>query len=172
METQTPPQPMDPMTETALRSLHDIAIPQPVSWVPQTWGWALIAIAVALVAMLLALRWLRHYRANAYRREAVAMLGGIDAGLRNGMPPREAAHQLGELLKRTALAAWPRKKVASLSGRAWVDFLSGDDKETDDSALRRLFDDLEYQDRLPTVQFLNEVIPAARRWIERHHVRA
>ena len=48
--------------------------------------------------------------------------------VRRGLGPEPDSlhiHQegLGELLKRTALAAWPRTAVASLSGRDWYGFL-------------------------------------------------
>jgi hypothetical protein len=165
------PQPkLDPLTEAALRSLKDIAVPPPVSWFPQTWGWLALAILIALVLATWLVFALRRYRRNAYRREALALLAGIDTGVRSGVALQDAAYQLGELLKRTALAAWPRESVAALSGRAWIVFLSRRDDETDRRALARLLDDLEYQDRKPTIEFLNEVIPAARTWIERHNV--
>lgn len=102
---------LDPMTETALRSLHDIAVPPPVSWMPQTWGWAVLAGLLGLALLVWALKTWRRYRRNAYRREALRMLGDIERLLQTPEKHAEALHQLAEVLKRTALAAWPRAHV-------------------------------------------------------------
>src|SRR6478736_5715722 len=71
--------PLDPLTETALRSLKDIALPPAVSWMPQTWGWAVLAAILVLIVAAAFILWLRRYRANAYRREALALLAGVEA---------------------------------------------------------------------------------------------
>ncbi len=164
---------LDPMTETALRSLHDIALPEPISWLPQTWGW--VALAELLVIALLSafLIWLRHYRRNAYRREALHLLDAIEADIRNQTSREKGVHELSELLKRTALAAWPRGDVASLTGRAWIERLNANGG---DGALAVLLDDLEYHNgtdiaALPA-ETTDELILNSRRWIRRHHVSA
>ena len=67
--------------------------------------------------------WYRRWKRNAYRREALAELDRIE----NALAGDGAAHlllpRLPELLKRTALAAYGRGEVASLSGKSWLDFL-------------------------------------------------
>jgi hypothetical protein len=165
---------LDPIAQTALRTLKDIVVPSPVSWMPQTWGWKLLAsilVACVLVALVLAIR---RFRANAYRREALRMLDEIDARIHDPLLRTQALEDLASVLKRTALAAWPRQKVAALSGNTWADFLQeqGDDEAS--HALARLVDDLEYHfpelsTTLPN-DVCNGLVEAARRWIERHHV--
>jgi uncharacterized iron-regulated membrane protein len=87
--------------------------PPPVSMMPQTWGW------VALGLILLALsgyglwRYLRHRRANAYRRAALHLLAEC----------HDDPARIAEILRRTALAAFPRADVASLTGDGWLRFL-------------------------------------------------
>lgn len=164
---------LDPMTETALRSLHDIAVPAPVSWLPQTWGWAVLA-ALLIVALVVALLvWLRRYRRNAYRREALRLLDGIEADIRNPANREKGVHELTELLKRTALAAWPREDVASLTGQAWIKRLG---KSAEGDTLTRLLDDLEYHDGADIAAFpaesAKELVLNSRRWIRRHDVSA
>jgi hypothetical protein len=96
-----------------LGQLAEPAAPPPVPLTPQTWGWAVLAaLAAALVIWLIARAVLR-YRANAYRRAALAELEAC------GDDPSKVA----VILRRAALAAWPRDKVASLTGDAWVRFL-------------------------------------------------
>lgn len=96
-----------------LGQLAEPAAPPPVPLTPQTWGWAVLAaLALALVIWLIARAVLR-YRANAYRRAALAELEAC------GDDPAKVA----AVLRRAALAAWPRDEVASLTGDAWVRFL-------------------------------------------------
>jgi len=167
---------LDPVAEAALRSLRDIALPQPVSWMPQTWGWALLA-GLLVVAILVALfAWIRRYRRNAYRREALRLLDDIVVDIRNPSRRERGIHALTELLKRTALAAWPRSDVAALSGAAWARFLDERDHSRAATALARLLDDFEYHDRsvvagLPS-NVADDLVLRSRRWIARHHVSA
>lgn len=165
MEPTAPPGP-DPLTSLALEKLNDIVVPQPVSWLPQTWGW--LALALLLVALLAFALWRRHrhYVADRYRREALAELDRLEA-----TSGATDARAVAELLKRVALHAWPRATTASLSGAAWLDFLKQQNFAGDSAA--RFLDDLEYHGDADLAegdarQFAEE----ARRWIERFHVSA
>ncbi|KXG87558.1 DUF4381 domain-containing protein [Agrobacterium bohemicum] len=165
----------DPALQTALLSLRDIVLPEPVSWLPQTWGWVLVAAVLTVGIVIAALRWTSRYRANAYRREALAMLEPIRRLLEQPATRSDGFRQLGELVKRTALAAWPRSEVASLSNEDWVAFLK-DNGSTDTHALEWLLDDFEYHGRhvvagLPS-RVGTDVIVATRSWIESHDVSA
>ncbi|MGO7153335.1 DUF4381 domain-containing protein [Rhizobium leguminosarum] len=163
---------LDPITETALRSLHDIVVPAPVSWWPQTWGWAVVAALLVFAALLVTLRRIKRYRANAYRREALTLLEGVADKLRHPATRPDAIRELAEVLKRTALAAWPRDEVASLSGDGWVRFLDAHDEDRTGDTLERLLDDFEYHGAeivagLPS-NVCSDLVIAARRWIEQH----
>lgn len=164
---------LDPMTEMALRSLHDIAVPQPVSMLPQTWGWAALAAIVLVLLLILAGRAFQRFRHNAYRRDAIQRLSTLEAAM-SGSTGGQASRELAKILKQTALAAWPRRRVAALTGTRWVRFLglSGGD----DRALAQLLDDLEYRGDA-ALSVLSEAktknaLHIARRWIEGHHVSA
>jgi hypothetical protein len=165
---------LDPMTEMALRSLHDISMPPPVSWLPQTWGWALLAALLLSALLFLGIAALRRYRNNAYRREALRELVRLENEIGDAESRGSAFPELAELLKRTALAAWPRAKIAALTGEGWLRFLvnSGGAAE----GLSYLFNDLEYRNDT-TFSSVSEgsarkSIGAARQWIEKHHVSA
>ncbi|MES5047036.1 DUF4381 domain-containing protein [Rhizobium nepotum] len=165
---------LDPMTEAALRTMRDIAMPPQVSWIPQTWGWSVLAGALLIMLAVIGTRWILRYRANAYRREAVALVNVIEERLRDPAARREGLRDIAEILKRTALAAWPRSEVASLSGNAWIRFL--EEHDDDGRMLQRLVDDFEYRGAgldadLPS-DVCSELVVAARNWIERHHVSA
>jgi len=67
-----------------------------------------------LGALVLWRRWL----ANRYRREALALMDDIMA--EDGP---DAAREAAILVKRTALAVFPRTRVASITGDQWAEFL-------------------------------------------------
>lgn len=88
--------------------------PVPVAWTPQTAGWTWLGLAV-LIAFVLGARWLvQRHRKNAYRREALRELKTVS----------DNAAAVSKLLRRSALAGFPREDVASLHGDAWLSFLA------------------------------------------------
>lgn len=144
-----------------LENLHDFYQPPPPSWRPQTIGWYLLFAMIGLVLLWTVVHFARKWLANRYRREALRELALL--------PPQ----QFSALLKRTALTAWPREKVASLSGESWLQFLN-------ESAHGELFhnapanriealalrpENLSHEDE----QALRQT---AATWIRRHHVQA
>jgi uncharacterized protein DUF4381 len=111
------------VANSGLEQLHEILLPDPVSWMPQTTGWyAVLALVLCIVA-----RWIygrvRRYRANRYRRLALAELAIIERELRQPERRAQALAHIPVVLKRTALAAFPRRDVAGLSGEQWLAFL-------------------------------------------------
>jgi hypothetical protein len=97
----------------SLERLHDIVMPPAAPWWPPAPGWYVVAGAVALATVVVAARAWAQYRRAAYRRAALAELGSLP-------PTAEATPRVAEILKRVALAAYPREEVAGLSGAAWV----------------------------------------------------
>ncbi len=97
----------------SLHNLREIILPPPVPWWPLAPGWWLLFAAIAVAALAFAFRLFRWWRVNAYRRAALrelAIAGDVTA--------------IAEVLKRTALVAYPRKNVAALSGAAWLAWLA------------------------------------------------
>ena len=97
----------------SLENLRDIVAPPPVPWWPPAPGWVFLLTVLGLIAVLVAVRGWRRWRADAYRRAALRELRGA-----------ESIGMIAELLKRAALAASPRTQVASLTGSAWVNWLA------------------------------------------------
>ncbi|ASP33500.1 DUF4381 domain-containing protein [Labrenzia sp. VG12] len=139
-----------------LDRLAEPADPGPVSMVPQTWGWIALAILFAFGLAAILVRLLRRYRANAYRREALAELTDI----------AENPADIACLLRRTALAAFPRQDVAALTGPSWIDFLTrtGRDCTFDGNAAEALLG-APYR---ATPQPSPELTVLAERWIRTH----
>lgn len=162
--------------------LVDVVMVSPPSWAPQTIGWPVLAGVLAVVGLMLAWRWWRRWRANRYRREALVELAGLRRQLADDARRAEALEGMAALLKRVALAAWPRTSVAGLSGTAWADFLvTHGVPHADAAVLTALVDDAEYRaglsrwpaqaDRLEEVKDVGEVAEACRQWIRGHRVR-
>ncbi|QXI18362.1 DUF4381 domain-containing protein [Pseudomonas hamedanensis] len=84
----------------SIDQLKELALPAPVSYAPQTWGWWVLLALLLLAALLIGIRRYRQWRRDAYRREGLARL----AQLRRRSDDLNALRQLPELLKRVALS--------------------------------------------------------------------
>lgn len=96
---------------TSLDRFHDLVVPPPAPWWPPTPGWWIVLSLAALVVMGMLLRTFFRWQADRYRREALVLLDASDLVM------------ISPLLKRVALAVWPRERIADLTGKAWLDFL-------------------------------------------------
>lgn len=143
--------------------LVDIPLPTPVSLWPQTWplriAVAVVAVGLAVCAWQLARWWYR----NRYRRVALAELDRIAGASDAASVPLD----LASLVRRTALAAFPRDKVASLTGVEWLEFLdrTADTRAFSEGAGHAL-ENVAYR---PTPADVRPPIGAVRHWIKAHH---
>ena len=101
---------------TSLSALHDIVEPATVAWWPPAPGWYFIGLLVVVLLTGWLVAWRRRVIANRYRGAALAELDLIKAGAKS-------SNQLSAIVKRVALAAWPRAEVASRTGNAWWQFV-------------------------------------------------
>ena len=101
-------------------TFHEVVSPPDISWLPQTVGWAWLGAALAVLLLYRAWRWWRHWYANRYRREAIARVRALQAAHDTG----NWLGELNRLLKLSALAGYPRREVAALTGDRWVRFLN------------------------------------------------
>ncbi len=106
------------MNPDLLAQLAPEHAPPPLPWWPPAPGWWLLGLLVILAPLLLAWRW-----RNPLRRPRRAALRELAAA--RGLPAaRLAAHIIENVLRRYALAVFPRAEVARLSGAAWLAFLA------------------------------------------------
>lgn len=143
--------------------MHGLVMPEPVPWLPQTPGWWIVLGWLLAVLLLAVWQLARRRRRNRYRRDALAELDAIT--VRQDMDPAESAQRIAAVLKRTALAAYPRADVAALYGGDWARFLS--ESADNDPQIT------EAADRLATAAYRPDADPEAlaqpaRRWIRRH----
>lgn len=96
-----------------LNQLVEVDAPVPVSMMPQTPGWMVLAVVIAVALIWGARRVLLWRRATAYRRAALRELALVG----------DRSVDVARILKRVALVAYPRNRVAALSGDIWLRFL-------------------------------------------------
>lgn len=88
-------------------------VPPPLSMWPQTAGWLWLGAALLLLTLFAVWKFYTWRRATAYRRAALAALK--EAG--------DDPVAISDVLRRTALAGFPRAEVAQLYGSDWLAFL-------------------------------------------------
>ena len=151
----------------SLQQLHDIHLPAAVGPWPPAPGWWLLALLLAS-ALGAGLWWLwRRWRSNRYRRQALQRLRRYRARFHRDQDQAALLSALSQLLRRTALSAYPRPTVAGLSGDAWRAFLRAQSGLAEfDTPLGDALVHGPYRPQ-PTVD-AGAVVALAERWIKRH----
>jgi hypothetical protein len=108
----------------SLQNLNDIVLPTAINWWPLANGWYFLFGILAMGILWLAYRSRQRWNAARYRRAALHELQLLEAGIHSDTNRDSCLRQIPILLKRTALSAYPRHEVASLSGAPWYDFLN------------------------------------------------
>ena len=115
--------PISTSSADPLSALRDIHLPPDPGFWPPAPGWWILALILVLAAI--ALGWWRRSVARRRRpqREALQALADLRDALAQGEAPHRIASESASLLRRVALARFPRQRVAGLSGRPWLEFL-------------------------------------------------
>ena len=122
MNPSTPPN--DPLA--GLRAYH---LPDPVAWWTPAPGWWLLGLILLLSLASLGWWLVRRHRRRAASRAASRELAALHARLaaQGGAADTGAAaafaRDLSKLLRRYAIAAFPRREVAALTDEQWLRFL-------------------------------------------------
>lgn len=141
--------------------LKELPLPQPVSWMPQTVGWLVLAIIVLAVAAYFGWRRWQAYQADQYRRDALIRLKQMNAA---------QLHDLPELLRLAALSAGPRNQVASLRGSDWINWLNAHvDQPLFDEADSITLDTLAYTETTIAPEQARHLLDASENWLRGHH---
>jgi hypothetical protein len=104
----------------ALAPFVEVAMPEDISWLPQTVGWTWLALAALALGLRFAWLALRTWHRNRYRKEALLQLRALDQKIDSS----DLVAAINRVLKLAALVAYSRTRVAQLSGENWVDFLN------------------------------------------------
>jgi len=108
---------------TSLDRLHDIIAPPPVPFWPPAPGWYWLLGFLLVLVLVLVIRALIRWLHNVYRRDALRELARQEAALADPQRRASAVTNVAGVLKRTAITAFGRESVASLTGPVWSAFL-------------------------------------------------
>ncbi len=156
-----------------LAGLKEIAMPEPVPYVPQTIGWYILLTLIVVFAILMAFRWYRKWVANRYRTSALNQLYDIEALLLQPDKRAETLASIPALLKQTALKRYSRSEIAQLSGERWLTFLDKTYEGTDFSqGAGQLLPKITYQRGVNPEygkdEEYKELLSLIRKWIKTH----
>jgi hypothetical protein len=116
----------DPNQQSSLLAdMRDIHEPEPISTWPPAPGWWLLTLLLLVVLIALYIKAAKYNRKRSYRREAIQELMVAREQYRSTGDGNAYAQDILELLKRTALTAYPNdsQRIAGLHGDAWLKFL-------------------------------------------------
>lgn len=104
-----------------LGKLQDIHYPAPVSLWPLAFGWIILFCMICFGTLLSIYLYIRYQR-KIYAKKIILQRLAV---IRNNEFSSEVNifEELSMLLKRAALYAFPREKVAGLCGESWLQFL-------------------------------------------------
>lgn len=134
----------------SLSNLQDIVIPAPPSlwpFAPELW---FVVTVFTVVVLLILWHWILAWKTNAYRRAGSALL-----------TESTTVRDVSIVLKRVALAAFPREDVASLYGKDWTRFLS-------DTGTQEDLSEIDTSDS--STPATRELIDRASSWIRHHRI--
>jgi cbb3-type cytochrome oxidase subunit 3 len=132
----------------SLADLQDIVVPAAPGWWPPAAGLWVLLIIFVLTIIAIGYRVYQNRRRNRYRQAGLLLLA--DAA---------TEYEVSVVLKRVALAAYPREQVASLYGAEWVSFLQ-------QSCPQSTFSDSFASERGSTVN--QDLRDSAAAWIKHH----
>lgn len=158
----------------SLDRLHDIIEPQVNVWWPLAAGWFWLAGLMLLLLAYLLVRYFVYQQHNRYRHEALAELATCEKLLEQDSK-NQTLYKIAELLKRTAITAYPRSEVASLTGQAWYAFLDRTGKcNAFVGENAKVFESAIYEGSVATSSVtdtqVRDLILIAKQWIKTHAV--
>jgi len=122
-----------PAMTNPLDNLRDIHLPEPVSAWPPAPGWWILAILALSLVVWIIWRIRENYNQKQLLRVSLSSAAQLEQDYQKHKEPQRLVREYSSLLRRIALARFPRQEVASLTGSDWLTFL-------DESAKENLFD--------------------------------
>lgn len=149
------------------QELGPVLEPDPVAFSFQAPGWYFLGILVFLVFFYSLFRWIKKYRSNTYRREALRKVLELN--------DRDSEEDLSRqvlavmtILKNVALKRYGRNTAATLYGNSWLKFLESKSKNTQFSQLEPMISRTIYENRPPNKNELNKLKNLSIKWIKTH----
>ncbi|WP_419419667.1 DUF4381 domain-containing protein [Legionella sp. D16C41] len=157
------------MADPVLAKLHDIHLPNPIGWWPLAPGWyILIGLIIIIVSLLITIAY-RYYKYGRAKRQAYQLLAKYEQDYLQNSDTSTTCAKVSELLRRVALAYFPRQEVASLQGEAWINFLNNSSKDINFNAVRQYLLEMPYQNQSQKAN-LKPLFTRAYAWIKQRGI--
>ena len=104
-----------------IHGIDEIMLPEVIPWWPSAPGWKVLGLILLVWVVLRMIRLGKRWWRNRYRREVLRQLKQLQQQV--GSKTLDVVASLPHFIKITALQAYPRAEVASLSGEGWLAFL-------------------------------------------------
>lgn len=109
--------------QAILKDLRDIHLPEPISMWPPAGGWWMAAVVLVLLIAGIVYWYVRRRSSKRLQKTALSELKQLQQTyLDTGQQQRFIAG-LSILLRRVALSSFDRRRVAGMTGEAWLMFL-------------------------------------------------
>jgi len=155
-----------------LAQLHDIHLPAPISWWPLAPGWYIVSAFLIIAVIVIVSLINRQYSRGYAKRQALRELRNIEHQHAIDPNSQRSSAAVSGLLKRVALAYYPRDQVAGLQGEDWVVFLNQTNRQQqliNFNNVRQVL--LEYPYQRPQTGDLAPLFQLAHTWIHNQSVR-
>ncbi|WP_232048535.1 DUF4381 domain-containing protein [Legionella adelaidensis] len=154
-----------------LAQLKDIHLPERIHWWPLAPGWYVLAAILVIALIFISLLIYTQHKKGRPKREALGLLNKYEDEFLKDNDSQRACARISELLKRVALAYFPREQVASLKGEDWLIFLTKTGKDTNFLAVKVELLEIPFRRQLTSGNIIL-LFSQARTWIaqRRGHV--
>lgn len=134
-------------------------VPEAVGFSFESPGWYLLGGLLFLLIVILFFRGLKHYRKNAYRREALRTIVKLE---------KASLNDTLSLLKLVAMKSFGRRQVAQLYGMEWLEFLESRGKHTPFTQYGPHMESSLYFKGELDIKETEELIELSKKWIKTH----
>ena len=153
--------------QNPLENLRDIHLPEAIeAWPPAPGWWILGFCLIALVVFTIWKIW-QKYQQKHLLRVSLATIAKLQQEFANHQDQQVLIKQYSNLLRRIALARFPRQRVASLTGSNWLNFLDDSvDMKLFNSDAGKLLLNAPYQRSTDEFSYLDDLSRAVELWIK------
>lgn len=153
------------LQESDLTAIGPILEPNPVIFTFETIGWAILAVMLFLILVVLLFKQYRKYFKNKYRRDALQKLHSLVSNKEQNFVQ---INKILVLLKQVAIITFGREKVAVIYGDEWYSFLESTCENTKFTNYSTVFSNAVYESENATSNDFETIVQLTKNWIKKH----